>query len=99
MSQPCPWMMCAGFEFCSYQHPHGEEHGNGCLSHLAPGLNPHPQSYGGGRVFEASSAVSPPSLASLPLCIWRAVERAGQQGGEVREYYSYAASGSCVCRK
>lgn len=92
-------MMCAGFEICLYQHPHGEEHGNGCLSHLALGSNPHPQSCGGGRVFEVSSAVSLPSLAFLPLCIWRGVERAGQQGEEVQECYLYAASGFCVCRK
>lgn len=92
-------MMCAGFDFCLYQHPHGEEHGNGCLSHLAPGSNPHPQSYGDGRVFEVSSAVSLLSLASLPLCIWKEVVRAGQQGGEVQECYLNAALGSCVCRK
>lgn len=91
-------MMCAGFEICLYQHPHGEEHGNGCLSHLPPGSNPHPQSCGGGRVFVASFAVSLPSPSSLPLCIWKGVEKAGQQGEEVQECYLHAASSFCVCR-
>lgn len=97
MIQPCPWMMCAVFGFCSDLHPHGEEHDNGCLSHLAQGSNPHPLSCGGERVFEASFAVSLLSLASLPLCIWRGVERVGQQGGEVQECYLYVALGSYVC--
>lgn len=92
-------MMCAGFEFCLSQHPHGEGHDNGCFFRLAPGSSPHPQSCGGGRAFEASSAASLLSLVSLPLCIWRGVERAGQQGGEVQECYSYVASGSYVCKE
>lgn len=90
-------MSCAGFAFCSNQHPRGEVHDNGCLSHLALGSNPHPQSYGDGMVFEASSAVSLVSLVSLPLYIWRGVERFGQKGGEVQECYLYVASGFCAC--
>lgn len=96
MSQPCPWRMYAGFEFCLYQHHHGEEHGNDRPSHLAPGSNLHLQSSGGGRAFEAFFAVSLLFLASLPLCIWREVERAAQQGGEVQECCLYAVLDSCV---
>lgn len=91
-------MMCAGFAICSHQRLRGEVHGNGCLSHLAPGSNPHPQSCGGERVFVASSVVFLLSLASLPLCIWRGVGKVGQQGEEVQECYLYAALDSCVCK-